>query len=627
MTDRPHLKLKAVLGLALALLAEGCATPAPQASASSPAEQKSPLEGLVSLQYSGSQEPVEALRAAIADAGLDSAKLASVEADLVRVLERPEATYAGRQVACENLGRLYATSFSRGEHPIPPVLVAMLADGTQVDLARLALERAPGAAVDGVFLAGLAGAGGRVRIALIQSVGNRRIAAGVPALGALLGDPDPAASTAAARALGQIGGQAAADALAKAADPGAAAVVEARIRCARGLGWPAGQAALEELFGNVAIGSPHRASALAALVALDPDGAPRRVAAVLGGGDPFLRQSVLSWLAALPRPGLIPVIAANFNSWEPDTQTAVVAAAGRMGDPALLPLVFASAHSDREDLRRAAIASLGELPGNADVALLLAGAANAPGDEASAAKQSLSRLDGPGVDAVVLDGARQAGNPLRHVFLEELALRNAPGAADLLMATHAEPDVKVRCTALDGLALVAPAELESPLLNWMVTATDPTEQTHAIRAAAAAAFRNPDQAARLKPISDLIEASPPQAVPKRLMTTLSRVGGSVAADYVAAYALKNSGAAASAAVDALEHWNDKTALGPLASVAEKAPTDAFRVYAVNAAISALPQNYWELTKDDRAVIARLRAITHDASILARIDGLERPPGK
>jgi HEAT repeat protein len=611
----------------LALLAQGCATTTPQPAAAATAETQGSLEGLVSLQYSGSQDAVVSLRQAVSDAGPDASKLSAVEAELVRLLGRPDTTYAGRQAICENLGKLYSVSFTRGEQPIPPVLVTMLADGTQVDLARLALERAPGAAVDAVFVSGLAQSSGRVRIALIQSIGNRRIASAVPALEALLGDTDVAVSAAATRALGQIGTAEAALALAKAPDAASAVVVEARIRCARVLGGPAGEKTVEELYSNAAIASPLRASALSALILLDPSGAPRRVAEVLAGNDPFLKQSVLSWIVALPRPSVLPVITADFGSWDVTTQTAVVAAAGRMGEPTLVPLVTAAAQSEDVGLHRAAIESLGGLPGNSEVALLLAKEAQAPGEAGSAAKQSLARLNGPGVDNVVLDGARQADNPLRNVFLEELALRDSVGAAGILMAARSEPDVKVRCIALDGLALVGTSDLETPLLNWMITATDPTEQSHALRAAAAATFRNPDENARLKPIADLFAAAPSQATEKHLLTTLARAGGSVGADYVAQYALQKQGAEAESAVDALGHWNDKTALARLAMVAEKTPSEAFRILVISTTTSALPQNFWELTKDDKAVIARLRALTKDAALLGRLDDLEKPPAK
>lgn len=626
MIDRPYLRFKAfVLCTALIFLAQGCTTPTPGPAAAATVGGPA-YEGLVSLGYSGSHEPLAALRRSVADAGQDAAKLADIESQLVQMLGLPDTTYAGRQAICETLGRLFAISFARGDHPIPPVLVAMLADGSQVDLARMALERAPGASVDAVFVANLGQSSGRVRVALIESIGNRRIASAVPALAAILQDKDSFASAAAARALGQIGNKAAAEVLGRASDPESDNVVEARIRCARNLGRPDGQNTLEELSANMAIAPQLRASALSALLSLDPDAIPQRVASILGGNDRSMKQSVVAWLVALPRSKVLPVINGNIRSWDLETQTGVVAAIGRIGDPSLLPIVMDFARSDQDGLRHAAIVSLGELPGNAEVARLLAEEALRPGEVGSAAKQSLSRLVGSGVDEVVLGGSRQVGSPLRAVYMEELALRDTEGSPEILMAVRTEPDVALRCVALDGLALVGTSDLEAPLLNWMVNATDPTEQSHALRAAAAATFRDRNEKARLKPVADLMGGAPP-AVQKRLLTTLSRVGGSEAANYVARFALNEKGPIAESAVEALGHWTDKTGLDPLATVAERAQNEALRTAAIDTAISSLPQNNWELTKEDKAVIARLRALAKDPTLLGRLDALEKPPVK
>ena len=464
-----------------------------------------------------------------------------------------------------------------------------------------------------------------MRIALIQSLGNRRIKAAVPSLAEILHDSDTALSGAAAVALGQIGDSEAARALERAPDRAAATVVEARIRISRNLGGPEAQKTLEELFGDPSVAPSLRASALSALLFLEPDTVPQRsIASILGGDDRFMKQSVIAGLVGFPRSAVLPVVSAKFTSWDLETQTGVVAALGRMADPSALAIVLGAARSDREILRHTAIVSLGEMPGNGEVALFLAQEAHRPGEAGSVAKESLSKLTGAGVNDVVLSGAGRKGEPLRPVFLEELALRDTEGAAAILMAMRSDTDVALRCIALDGLELVCTSDLETPLLNWMVSSTDPKEQTHALRAAAAAAYRNPDEKARLKPVSDLLDGATP-GVQRRLLTTLSRVGGSEAAAYVAHFALDRNGPAAEAAIEALGHWSDKTGLEPLASFAEKTSNENLRASAIDAEIISLPQSYWELSKDDKAIIARLKMLTKDAKLLGRLDALEKPP--
>jgi len=500
----------------------------------------------------------------------------------------------------------------------------MLADETRVDLARLALERAPGAAVDDAFVNGLGSATGRVRIALIQSAGNRRISSAVPLLANLLQDPDGATAAAAATALGRIGGQAALAGLAKAPDPSSPVVAEARIRCARIL--PAAEAlpVLTDVRSNSAVPAPLRVSAFLAVLALEPATVSDQVAAVLAGSDLPFKQAVLTDLVALPADAVIPVVSANLKSWDLVTQTAAIAALGRIGDPSALPVVMAAAHSEDRDLRRAAIGALGALPGNPEVARLLADASAEPGETGKLARLSLSRLRGAGVSESVLEGATHMDDPRRAVFLEELALRNAPGASDILLKVRDEPSVASRCAALDGLALVAPADLEPTLISWMTAATDSTEQTHASRAVVGAAERNPDAKARLKLVTDLIDKAPP-ALQRRFLTVISRTGGPLGADYVAAFALRKDPDLAQAAVSALGQWSDRTALAALATVAEKTQDAGLRKAAIEDSIASMEYHRGWLSTEQKAIVARLRVAAKDAELTHRLDELENPP--
>lgn len=618
MTLRPLLRPKNSLAATVLLWASGCATPvAPPPVAANPP----PLAGLVSLDYSGSRAARDSLQQAMADAGKDPARLASIEAQLLEMLGRPDVTFAGQQVICENLGRLYASDTNRREITVPPVLVRMLADETRVDLARMALERAPGAAVDDAFVSGLGKSSGRVRIALVQSIGNRRISSTVPELSALLKDPDAAAS--AEYSLAQIGSTEALAGLATAPDPSSPGLAEARIKCARRLSAAEALSVYRDVRSNQALPAPVRVSAFLAILALEPDSVGDQVAVVLGGGDLPLKQAILNSLVRLPAGAVIPAVAAGIKSWDLVTQSAAIAALGRIGDASALPTVIEAARSDDKELRRTALSALGELPGNADVAVLLADAAGEAGDTGKVARQSLSRLKGPAVAETVLAGASNVGDPRRLVFLEELAMRNTPGASDILMKAHAEGSVAVRCAVLDGLALVAPAEEEPTLIGWMVAATDPTEQSHATRAVVGSAERNPDPQARLKLVADQIDGAP-FAVQKHFLTVLSRTGGPAGADYVAAFALRKDGELALSAVAALGQWSDRTAVGALATVAEKALVGALRNAAIDNAIQSMQGNRGWLNREQKAIVARLRAVNKDAELARRMDDLETP---
>jgi hypothetical protein len=155
-------------------------------------------------------------------------ELAKVEKALLGVLDS-DATLAGKQFVCRELSII-------GTEQSVPTLAKMLADEEASDMARYALERIPGLAVDEALRDSLGKAKGNARIGIINSLGQRRDKGAVGALSGLLGASDEAVATAAAAALGQIAGPQAAEALAEAKNTASGklllVVLDAYLKCA-----------------------------------------------------------------------------------------------------------------------------------------------------------------------------------------------------------------------------------------------------------------------------------------------------------------------------------------------------------------------------------------------------------
>lgn len=119
-----------------------------------------------------------------------------------------------------------------------PTLAELLPEQDHSHMARFALERCPGPEAAQVMRDALPNLSGALKIGVIGSLGVRRDAASVPALGVLLGDADAAVASSAACALGDIRNADAAKALmeAKPTDEGVKlAVVDASLNCAEGM--------------------------------------------------------------------------------------------------------------------------------------------------------------------------------------------------------------------------------------------------------------------------------------------------------------------------------------------------------------------------------------------------------
>jgi HEAT repeat protein len=127
----------------------------------------------------------------------NEAEMAKIEKTLLSCLESPDATRAGRDFVCRQLSII-------GTVQSVPILSKMLTNEEYSDMARYALERIPGSAIDAALLEALPKATGKPKIGIINSVGQRRCSQATEALGKLLSDSDETVAVAAAAALGRI---------------------------------------------------------------------------------------------------------------------------------------------------------------------------------------------------------------------------------------------------------------------------------------------------------------------------------------------------------------------------------------------------------------------------------------
>ena len=157
-----------------------------------------------------------------------SSELRRIEKSLLGVLTS-DSTRAGKQYVCRELSII-------GTGQSVSVLGNMLTDEETSDMARYALERIPGTAVNEALRAALRKANGKPKIGIINSLGQRRDRRAVRALSRLVGNQDKTVAIAAAAALGQIADSRATKALAEAKDKATGklqmVVLDSYLRCA-----------------------------------------------------------------------------------------------------------------------------------------------------------------------------------------------------------------------------------------------------------------------------------------------------------------------------------------------------------------------------------------------------------
>ena len=186
------------------------------------------LEKLKTYDWGQSRLPLTEVSDIIKNAHSSSAELSKIEKSLLGVLTS-DSTRAGKQFVCRELSII-------GTDQSVSVLGNMLMDEETSDMARYALERIPGTAVNDALRGALRKAKGKPKIGIINSLGQRRDTRAVRALSRLVGNSDEGVATAAAAALGQIADSRATEALAAAKEKATGklqmVVLDSYLRCA-----------------------------------------------------------------------------------------------------------------------------------------------------------------------------------------------------------------------------------------------------------------------------------------------------------------------------------------------------------------------------------------------------------
>jgi len=193
------------------------------------AELQELLGKVKTYDWGQSRLPLTEVSEIIKKAYGNKAELAKIEKALLGVLES-DATRAGKQYVCRELSII-------GTEQSVPTLAKMLTGQETSDMARYALERIPGSAVDEALRRSLRNARGNARIGIINSLGQRRDKGAVRILSRILSRRrNQEAAIAAAAALGRIADSQAAEALAEAKNKAEgkllSVILDAYLKCA-----------------------------------------------------------------------------------------------------------------------------------------------------------------------------------------------------------------------------------------------------------------------------------------------------------------------------------------------------------------------------------------------------------
>jgi HEAT repeat protein len=397
------------------------------------------------------------------------------EQELIQVLQS-SAPKSEKAITCKFLA-IY------GSKAAVPVVAPLLADADLNSWARIALEAIPDPAADDALRAALDQVQGRMLVGVINSISVRRDPKAVDPLIQKLKSTDVAVASAAAVALGQIGGDRAAQALVPALAVGStelrSAVAKGCILCAEGY-LANGQAPQAmKLFDTVRAASLPKQRLLeatrGAILARRSDGIPLLLEQ-LQATDPDVVGIGLRTARELPGREVTEALAAELGRTSPDRQAPLLLALSDRSDAAVLPAVLMLAQTGPVELRIVAIGALDRMGDASCVPVLLEAATADNAQLARAAKLAIARLEGDAVDTDLLARLTQSSGKLRQALIELAGSRRVEKALPQVVKSAEDPDPGIRRAACETLGTLGKVPEATELVRLLSSSQNPRDR-------------------------------------------------------------------------------------------------------------------------------------------------------
>jgi len=397
------------------------------------------------------------------------------ESDLIAVLQS-DAPKGEKAITCKRLA-IYGTEQS------VPVLAPLLADKELASWARIALEAIPGPAADAALRDALDKVEGRLLVGVINSIGVRRDVHAVDSLVQKLDDANAGVASAAAVALGHIGGERAAKALTQSLTDAQAgirsAVAEGCILCAE---WfLAHEKAVEavKLYDTVRQADVpdqrHLEAIRGAILARRTNGIPLLIEQLESQNKNRLGIG-LRTARELPGRDVTEALAAELARLSPDRRPLLLLALADRSDSAVLPTVQKAAQSGPKDLRITAINILIRLGDVSCVPVLLEAVIENDTDLEQAATETLVRLPGKDVDADLLARLPQARGKLQQVLIELAGQRQISEALPAVVSSLHDINAEIRGAAVQTIGIIGQDQQTADLVKLLQKTNSSSER-------------------------------------------------------------------------------------------------------------------------------------------------------
>jgi len=533
----------------------------------------------------------------------DAAGRAECEAKLLAFLKTP-ATPVAKMAACRHL-RVIA-----GDTAVP-ALQAMLSDASSSDMALYALQQIPGPVAGKALVQSLSTTTGQMKTAVVAALGRRGNADAVAALAPLL--KQPAFAAPAAVALGEIGGDAAVQALGDACASAPAdlkpAVAAALMKCAEKLlaakNAPAALRVYDTLWSDASLPVPIRRGAAMGRISAAGSGAAALVTEMLRGSDPVAREAAIAEIKNVFAADAIGPVCARMAGLPDNEQVQLLAVLSGYPKEWVLPAILQAGHSGAAPVRMAAMKALESVGDQTVVAFLADAAAKARGPEQNAARSALGMLKGRAVDeAIVAQLDRRPPEGVERELLLAVADRRIFAAKRSVTASLASPSVGTRVQALKTLrAIGTPSDIPT-VLDALLKTDDESERTEAEATTAALARKIVNGEDQSNVVKARLTAEKDPAARARIIGALEQIGDSSALPLVRAALDDGNPVVFDAGVRALAGWPTSAARDDAFQLARDSRDETHRLLAIRGFVRMVTLDQY---RDPETAVADLRS--------------------
>ena len=534
----------------------------------------------------------------------------SREGKLIAVLQSDAAPNV-KAITCKQLAIC-------GTAAAVPALAALLSDEKLASWARIGLEAIPDPAVDAALREALGKLQGKLLIGVINSIGKRRDTKTVEWLSGKLKDADPALASAAAAALGRIGGEPAVQALEQALAGASAAMLpaicEGCLRCADrliGEGRHDRAAAICERVRGVPTPRHIRMEATRSLiVARQAAGIPLLIEQ-LKSDDAGMVAVALGLAHELPGAELTKALVAEVNKLPPEKQVYVVEALGCRQDKAVVPTLLALTRNSPTNVCIAAIGALTRLVDASALPALVEIAVSPDSDLARAAQSAIVGFSAGDIDVT---GAAMLASPdarVRAIGAKVVSRRLIISALPAVTkAALEDTDPAVRVASINALRELGKLPELSVLVDILLKNKSAAEARAAQAALAAVCGRQTDKGACVeKLVAGFASAQPAQK--GALLSILSSVGDAGSLQAVRAAMADASPEVQDVATRLLCDWSTAAAAPDLLTLAGHSPNATYKLLAL--------RGYLRVSGDKNVTAGQRLAMCKEAAALAQRD--------